>query len=169
MATKTYVPVEVYLRSTYEPDAEYVDGEIERRPMGEYDHSSWQQAIQRWFWLHEKEWNIRVRPELRVQVAATRFRVPDVTLLDRSQPIEQLITIAPLAVFEVLSPEDRVQRLNRKLEDYKRMDIPQIWVIDPQDGTFFRYADGQLVRDSFFSLNARGITFDMNKIKDLLD
>ncbi len=26
MATTTHVPVEVYLRSSYEPDAEYVDG-----------------------------------------------------------------------------------------------------------------------------------------------
>lgn len=32
-----YVPLEVYLRSSYEPDAEYVDGVIEERPMGEYD------------------------------------------------------------------------------------------------------------------------------------
>ncbi len=34
MATTTHVPVEVYLRSSYEPDAEYVDGEIEERPDG---------------------------------------------------------------------------------------------------------------------------------------
>jgi hypothetical protein len=26
MATTTHVPVEVYLRSSYEPDAEYIDG-----------------------------------------------------------------------------------------------------------------------------------------------
>ena len=47
MATTTHIPVEVYLRSSYEPDAEYVDGEIERRPPGEFDHASWQQAIQK--------------------------------------------------------------------------------------------------------------------------
>jgi hypothetical protein len=63
MATTTHIPIEVYLRSSYEPDAEYVDGEIERRPAGEYDHASWQQAFQKWFWQHEMEWNIRVRPE----------------------------------------------------------------------------------------------------------
>ena len=37
MATTTHVPVEVYLCSSYEPDAEYVDGRIEERPMGEFD------------------------------------------------------------------------------------------------------------------------------------
>jgi hypothetical protein len=81
MATTANVAVEVYLRSSYEPDAEYVDGRIEERPMGEFDHALWQQAILKWFWLHEKEWSIRALPELRVQVAANRYRVPDVTVL----------------------------------------------------------------------------------------
>ncbi len=102
MATTTHVPVEVYLRSSYEPDAEYVDGKIEERPMGERDHALWQQAILKWFWQHEKEWGFEVLQELRVQVSATRYRVPDVTVLDRSRPIEQIITHPPLAVFEVL-------------------------------------------------------------------
>src|ERR1700760_3023782 len=124
MATTTHVPVEVYLRSSYEPDAEYVDGKIEERPMGEFDHASWQLAIQAWFWQHEKEWDIRALPSLRVRVAPPRFRGPDVTVLDRSRPIEQIITHPPLAVFEVLSPEDRLQRLKRKLVEYKTMGIP---------------------------------------------
>jgi len=169
MATTTHVPVEVYLRSSYEPDAEYVDGKIEERPMGEFDHASWQLAIQDWFLRHKKEWGIRVRPELRVKVATTRYRVPDVTVLDSSLPIEQIITHPPLAVFEILSPEDRLQRLKRKLEDYRNMGIPEIWVIDPQDSTFYRYQDLQLTRNDSFSLAAKGIAFDMNQLKDLLD
>jgi Uma2 family endonuclease len=169
MATTTHVPVEVYLRSSYEPDAEYVDGKIEERPMGEFDHALWQQAILKWFWPHEKEWSIRVLPELRLQVAATRYRVPDVTLLDRSRPIEQIITQPPLAVFEILSPEDTLQRLKRRLEDYRAMGIAEIRVIDPQDNTFYRYEDGQLLSNDTFSHAGKGIVFDMNQIKNLLD
>ena len=71
MSTTTHIPVEVYLRSCYEPDAEYVDGEIEERPMGEYDHADWQAAIYLWFHQHAREWNVRVKPELRIQVGAT--------------------------------------------------------------------------------------------------
>ena len=71
--------------------------------MGEDDHSAWQLAILKWFLQHERDWNVRLRPELRVQVAATRFRVPDVAVLDRDLPIEQIVTRPPLAVFEVLS------------------------------------------------------------------
>lgn len=169
MATTIRIPVEEYLRSDFEPDAEYVDGEIEQRPMGEFDHASWQQAIQKWFWQHEKVWNIRVRPELRVQVAPTRFRVPDVTLLDRDRPTESIITHPPLAVFEVLSPEDVVRRLKRKLEDYRLMGVPQIWVVDPEDATFSRYEERELRRNESFSLPERGIVFDLRQIKDLLD
>jgi Uma2 family endonuclease len=169
MATTTHVPVEVYLRSSYEPDAEYVDGMIEERPMGEFDHAVWQLAIVKWFLQHEREWNTRVLPELRIQVAATRYRVPDVTLLDRTRPIEQIITHPPLAVFEVLSPEDTLQRLKRRLEDYRVMGIPEIWVIDPQDSTFYRYEDLQLRRKESFSHVGKGIVFDMNELKNLLD
>ncbi|HEV2463613.1 MAG TPA: Uma2 family endonuclease, partial [Acidobacteriaceae bacterium] len=71
----SHIPVEVYLHSSYEPDAEYVDGEIEKRPMGEYDHAAWQEAIVLWFRQHGKEWGIRVKPELRVRVAPSRYRV----------------------------------------------------------------------------------------------
>ena len=169
MATTTHVPVEVYLRSSYEPDAEYVDGVIEERALGENDHSAWQLAILKWFLQHEKDLNLRLRPELRVQVAPTRFRVPDVTVLDRAQPIEQIVTHPPVAVFEVLSPEDTMQRLKRKLEDYRIMGIPEVWVIDPQDGAYYRYEDRQLLRRDSFSCAVKGIVFEMDRIKDQLD
>jgi Uma2 family endonuclease len=168
MATATYVPVETYLRSSYEPDAEYVDGEIEKRPMGEFDHASWQAAIQRWFFLHEDQWQTNVLPELRVQISPTRFRVPDVTVLDFNRPPEQIVTHPPIAVFEVLSPEDTVRRLRRKLDDYAKMGIPQIWVIDPEDSSSFRYQDGHLLRGEVFDEPARGISFRIEEIGKLL-
>jgi Uma2 family endonuclease len=146
-----------------------VDGKIEERAAAEFDQASWQLAIQVLFWQHEKQWGIRVLPALRVRVAETRYRVPDVTVLDRSRPIEQIITHPPLAVFEVLSPEDSLQRLKRKLEDYKTMGIAEIWVIDPQDSTFYRYENLQLQRNDSFAHAEKGIVFDMNQLKTLLD
>ena len=163
------VPVEVYLRSSYDPDAEYVDGEIEERPMGEYDHASWQEAILKWFWMHEKEWNTRSKPELRVQVARTRYRVPDVTVLNRARPIEQIITQPPVAVFEVLSPEDSMSRIMRKLNDYSAMGVPQIWVIDPKGPKSWRFLDGQLNPSSTFGAPGETIHFDISEIEKLLD
>ena len=168
MATASYVPVEIYLRSSYEPDAEYVDGKIEERPTGEHDHAAWQAAIQRWFFAHDREWNIEVLPELRVQVSSSRFRVPDVAVLDCDRPVEQIATYPPIAVFEVLSPEDTVRRLRRKLDDYAKMGIPQIWVIDPEDSSSFRYLDGELLRGEVFEEPARGISFRIEEITRLL-
>lgn len=169
MATTTRVPLEVYLHSSYEPDAEFVDGEIEERPMGENDHSAWQDAILALFRENRVAWGIRSRPELRVQVAPTRFLVPDVMVLDRNQPTEQIITRPPVAVFEVLSPEDTVRRLMRKLNDYHAMGIPEIWVVDPETKVFSRFEDGQLVRRNNFSFPSKGIDFATSQIEDLLD
>ena len=59
--------------------------------------------------------------------------------------------------------------MKRKLEDYRIMGIPEIWVIDPQDTTFYRYEDLQLRRKDSFSLAEKGIAFDMNQLKNLLD
>jgi len=166
MATTTHIPVEVYLRSSYEPDAEYVNGQIVERPVGVLDHADWQAAISAWFRSHANEWNIRVFPELRVQVTRDNYRVPDVTVLDRALPTEQIITHPPVAVFEILSPEDTIQKMKRKLQEYAQMGIPQIWVIDPQDGSFDRYLDGHTQPASRFDQG--NIQFEVVEIAKLL-
>jgi Uma2 family endonuclease len=62
-----------------------------------------------------------------------------------------------------------MQRLLRKLEDYSVMGIPEIWVIDPQDTTYYRYKERQLMRSASFSYDVGGIVFSMNEIKNHLD
>lgn len=54
--TAQSVSIQDYLQSDYEPDAEYVDGQIEERPRGENDHSAWQGAIYEWFTQNKREW-----------------------------------------------------------------------------------------------------------------
>jgi hypothetical protein len=76
----------------------------------------------------ERTWNTYGLMSLTVQVSPTRFRVADVVLMDRNKPIDQIPTIAPVAVFEVLSPEDCAINLLRKLADYEQMGIPFIRV-----------------------------------------
>jgi Uma2 family endonuclease len=171
MATAVQVPVEVYLASDYEPDAEYVDGCIEERPMGQYDHASWQQAIQHWFLNHSREWNVRVRPELRVQTTARNYRVPDVVVFDRDNPIEQILTRPPIAVFEVLSPEDRMSRMMVKLKEYEQMGIPTIMLIDPESQTISKFLKGDLaaVADGVQQLPGSRCTIDWAKVRELLD
>ena len=40
-----FLSVEQYLNTTYRPDVDYVDGEIEERNLGEFDHGDLQPAI----------------------------------------------------------------------------------------------------------------------------
>jgi Uma2 family endonuclease len=166
----SFVPVEVYLASSFEPDAEYVNGAIEARPMGEYDHSSWQHAIELWFAQHARAWGIRVRPVLRVQVAAGKLRVPDVTVLDRNLPVEQVITRAPIAVIEILSPEDTLTRMMTKLGEYEQMGIKTILVLDP-NGKNCRYSGSSLepLPSGAFDLPGSVCRFDIAEIEKLLD
>ncbi len=171
-ASSAFIPLEVYLRTfDYEPDAEYVDGVIEERPLPKYDHAAWQFAINLWFHNHRQEWNVRALPELRVLVAPTRVRIPDVTVLDRARPVEQIVTYPPIAIFEILSPGDSTSEFGfqQKLEDYQSMGIPQIWVIDPEDDSFFRYEYGQLTRREVFQEPAREISFNVQEIKAILN
>jgi len=168
MATITHVPVEQYFLMNTEPAAEYVDGEIEQRPMGENDHSAWQTAIAAYFFIHGPEWGIRARAELRVQTSPTHFRIPDVAILDAALPQEPTATRPPLAVFEVLSPEDYHLRLKRKLADYEQMGIPAIFVVDPEAGVFEQFLDGVLRPQTEFSLPGRSIAFPLSEIAKLV-
>ena len=169
-AAATFVTVEEYLRSSFEPDAEYVDGQIEERAVGENDHSAWQDAILAWFRQQAQTGQIRVRPELRVQVAPTSFLVPDVTLLDRNLPIERIATHPPVAVFEILSAADTLKRVMNKCGMYERMGIRTILVIDP-DGPKYRYAAGRLepLEARSFDLPGTSARFDLDEIEKRLD
>ncbi len=169
-ATTAYVPVEVYLKSSYEPDADYVDGVVEERPVGENDHSAWQGAICAWFQQQAKEGQIRVRPELRVQVSARNYRVPDVVLLDRSRPQEPIATYPPVAIFEVLSPEDTLRKVMVRCGDYERMGVQTILVIDPE-GPKYRYCNGSLepLAARAFDIPGSKARFDLDAIEKLVD
>jgi len=174
MATAAaYVPVAVYLRSSFEPDAEYVDGAIQERAVGELDHAAWQKAIQQWFWRREEEWGIRVFAELRVQVSPTRFRVPDVVVLENTGPLkemEQIIRTPPVAVFEILSPEDTLPRVLEKLSDYESMGVRGIFVIDPKSGKKYQYESGDLrhVDSAKISVKQKDRTTSLKEIEDLV-
>ncbi len=60
MASAVPLPVQDYLDGSFdsETEVEYVDGEIENRPVGEYDHAIWQDALLAWFTPRGDEWGI---------------------------------------------------------------------------------------------------------------
>jgi len=156
--------VEDYLHSVYEPDAEYVDGELQERNVGEIEHSELVLAIATWFQEHAKEWQIRVLPDVRVQVSSTRFRVPDVALCIRSNQEKHIARQAPLAVIEVVSPEDRISRYNERIADYKAMGIRGIWVVDPEIRQGWDCSTGNWIETSNFQIENSLIAMNLTDI-----
>ncbi|RXS97830.1 Uma2 family endonuclease [Silvibacterium dinghuense] len=126
------VPVAEYLASSYRPDCDYVDGVIEERNLGEKEHSILQGAFYFLFHSNRKQWQTEVYPELRVQVSATRFRIPDITVTRSGLKWERILREAPLLCIEILSPEDTMARIRQRVDDYLAMGTEHVWVVDPE-------------------------------------
>ena len=127
MGAATLVPVEEYLSTSYDPDCDYVDGELEDRNVGEKDHSKAQGNLYLYLRTHYR--TLCVFVEQRVRVSATRYRVPDICVT-LGEPEEQVFAGPPFLCIEILSPEDRAGRIQRKIADYLKFGAPYIWVID---------------------------------------
>jgi Uma2 family endonuclease len=135
MATSHLISIEEYLSSDYEPDVDYVDGRIEERNMGETDHSKLQGQLYFLLRLSAEKWHLLALPEARVQVALTRFRVPDVCVVREEDADNPLITEAPLLCLEVLSPGQSLSAIRKRAQDFFNMGVPEVWVFDPPTQT----------------------------------
>jgi Uma2 family endonuclease len=144
---------------------------IEGRVHGRARHSAWQEALILWFGNHRKEWQLWARPELRVNVAPRRFRVPDITHVRNEQLQNQILTQPPIAVFEILSPEDLAARLFEKLEQCARMGIPNIIIVEPYGARLHRqHVNGKIIPcfDGILRLEGTEAFVDWKEIEALL-
>ncbi len=111
------VSVEEYLSTVYEPDREYVEGEPIERNVGDFEHSALLGILIGMLSGQRRAAGIHIFPTLRVQVAARLFRVPDITVTTRKIK-GRILREPPLLCIEILSPEDRANRLLVKINDY---------------------------------------------------
>src|ERR1700730_9744809 len=131
MKSGALISVDEYLRTAYSPDCDYVDGEVQERNLGERDHSTLQGEFLYYFRSRKKEWKVFVYPEQRLQVSPTRFRIPDVCVYVGEAPKDQIFRTPPFICVEVLSPEDRMSRVQQRIDDYLAFGVQYVWVIDP--------------------------------------
>ena len=131
MSSTTLISVQEYLTTSYRPDCDSIDGELRERNSGELEHALLQSAIVAWFWTGRKEWNILPLVEQRVQVSATRFRIPDVSVLRADQPREPIITTPPLILIEVLCTDDTLRSMRERVDDYLNFGVQHVWILDP--------------------------------------
>jgi len=130
-AASISISVEEYRRTAYRPDCDYVDGLVLERNIGEKDHGKLQKSLLLYLHGHRAEWNIFVIQEQRIQVSATRFRVPDICVIAGPEPEEQIFTTPPFLCVEVLSPEDRMSLVQERVGDYLSFGVSYVWLIDP--------------------------------------
>lgn len=124
------VPLDEYLSTVYEPDCEYVDGVLEDRNVGKKRHSRTQTRLALWLGAHLDGGNFEPLTEQRVKISSAVFRIPDVCV----QPVsdnDEVTERPPVLWVEILSPEDRWSRIDRKIRELQAFGVPTIWIIDP--------------------------------------
>jgi Uma2 family endonuclease len=135
MATQTLIPVAEYLRTNYRPDRDYVDGILLERNVGQKDHSRTQRKVI----VALDRLGYAVFPEQRLQVRATRFRIPDVCLYAGGEPAEQVFTTPPALCVEILSPDDTLSEMQERIDDYLAFGVLMVWVLDPRTKKGYAY------------------------------
>ena len=141
MATQAAIPVEEYLRSSYEHDREYVHGEVVERAMPTKKHGRTQTLLARCLAAVEQTHEAYVVTETRGKVEDQLYRIPDVAVY-WPEPSEEVPSVAPLVAIEILSPDDRFSALMKKCEEYRRWGVKHVWVTDPDERKLMVYGDG---------------------------
>ncbi|MBZ5726138.1 MAG: Uma2 family endonuclease [Acidobacteriia bacterium] len=141
MGIETMLPVEEYLRTSYSPDKEYVDGVLVELNVGDPLHSLVQSNII--YALRRKYPGIKVLPELRSRVSNTRFRLPDVCVTLHF-PEAKVLLEAPFVAIEILSEDDSMTRVIEKLKEYAAIGTRHIWLFDPRLKQMFTFQGNSL-------------------------
>lgn len=165
-SSERFIPVEKYLRTMYHPDRDYIDGHLEIRNVGNWEHGDWQSALLVYLRTHAREWGVYAVVECRLQVRPDNFRIPDVMVVSRKNKPEPIIREAPLLCIEVLSPRDTVKRMMYRVEDYIAMGVKAAWVLDPKrtDMLVVTAQESRYVDTRILSVEGTSIRVDLDEI-----
>jgi Uma2 family endonuclease len=144
MATLVTIPVEEYLRSSYDPDMEYVDGRLVERNVGEYFHGRLQSLLAALLGSRERQGRYHVFTVLRIRNGPTRYRIPDICVVALPYKVSPILERPGLAI-EIVSPDDRFSAVLEKVAEYLRAGVANVWVVDPYQRVVFE-ADSAGVR-----------------------
>ena len=144
VTTPALMSIEEYLRTSFKPDCHFVDGVVEERTLGELPHSTLHTELAYWFRLNQATWRAKAKTEQRIRVSANKVRVPDICLISDDAPREAVTVTPPILCIEILSPEDRLRRAEKVLEDYRVMGVSQSWLLDPIQQIAYTYNESGL-------------------------
>lgn len=125
------VSLEEYMASAYEPDCDFVDGFLEERNVGEWNHSRLQVETGAHLHTRYKSTGLRVLSALRIRVSPRRVRIPDLCVF-LTDPMERVPATPPFLCIEILSPEDRMSHVEVRINDFLAMGVNTVWILDPE-------------------------------------
>jgi Uma2 family endonuclease len=138
-AASTPLTIEEYLGASYEPECEYVDGELIPKAMGTNDHSRLQYRIGQLLYRYEAAGLCEVSPEQSLRVRQGAVLIPDVCLLPLGHGEHGVVSTLAFLCIEILSPSDRFTYTVRKCEEYLRWGVPACWIFDPEEKMAWSY------------------------------
>ena len=145
MTTGTAVSVEEYLRTSYEPACEYVDGVLVPKAMPTWKHSLLQGRIHDLIEAAFPRYQAMV--ELTIRINANQYLIPDLAV-DLREHAQDPYPIAPVHLcIEIVSPGDRLPEVFAKCETYHAWGCFYAWVVDPQTRRAWQSSKGSGVTE----------------------
>jgi Uma2 family endonuclease len=140
LASATLVPEEEYLRTTYKPASDYIDGVLRQKSIPTLRHSEAQFTISM---LVRRVPGFTAHPELTCWVREGKYLVPDVAVR-RVDELQDPYPVRPIHLcVEILSPEYRFSDAVSKCGEYHAWGVPCCWIVDPDDRRCWEYANGR--------------------------
>lgn len=164
----TGVSVEEYLKTSYKPACDYLDGVLRQKPLPTRKHGLLQSRLCQLINVAFPQ--LEAVPELTVRIRERRYLVPDVAV-QRTDHIQDPYPLDPVHLcIEVLSPEDRVSELFAKCEEYHAWGVKTTWIVDPDNERAWEYRSGERPREipAEGSLTAEGVAIPLAEIFSVL-
>ena len=148
------VSAEEYLHTSFEHDAEFVEGRIVERPVPIYPRSCVQGFLIRA--IPDEGGKFKVLPEQRIQTRLNRFRVADICVITARPGPDGIVREPPYLCIEILSPEESNRELQEKIREYLEMGVRYVWIIDPKTclGHIHTMTEVSAAHDKIFSTDA---------------
>ena len=80
-------------------------------------------------------------------MTATRFRVPDISVLTGPPPDGGIIVEPPFLCIEILSPSDRMKEMQERIDDYLAFGVRYVWLLHPRHAARVCLHDAMLVHE----------------------
>jgi Uma2 family endonuclease len=121
-------------------------------------------AISAYLYNRRRQWNIQVFPECRVQAALTRFRIPGICVVLGQSEQEPILRRPPFICIEVLSSEDRMSRIQERIDDYFAFGVPYVWIVDPRSRKGYDRTPQGMTETAVFRTENPGIAVPLDAV-----